>query len=75
MEAMTDAELIAFCGFKPTDNQVAVAKFITELSPERRALYDTMRQVEMWDVTNGLVPLPPGVITCGPKQCREGKRR
>lgn len=72
---MTDAELAVFCGFKPTDNQETVAKYIRELSPEKRAMMEKMRQIEMWDATDGLVPLPDGVIVCGPKQCREGKRR
>lgn len=59
---MTDQELAIFCGFKPTDNQEAVAKFIRELPTAKRALMETMRQVEMWDATDGLVPLPDGVI-------------
>lgn len=59
---MTDEELAAFCGFKPTDNQEAVAKYIRELSPAKRAMMETMRQVEMWDQTDGLVPLPDGVM-------------
>lgn len=72
---MTDAEIADFCGFKPTDDQAKVAAFIDGLTPARRRLFEQMRQVEMWDKTDGLVPLPPGVIICGPKQCREGKRR
>jgi hypothetical protein len=70
---MTDAELAEFCGFKPTDNQEAVAKFIAELSPAKRALFENMRQVELWDMTDGLVPLPEGVIACGPKQIKHHK--
>lgn len=71
---MTDSELATFCGFKPTDNQDAVAKYIRELSPAKRAMMETMLQIEMSDASGGLIPMPPGVILCGPKQCREGKR-
>lgn len=74
---MTDSELAAYCGFKPTDNQELVAKFIAELTATRRALYERMREVEieanLWAA--GLGPKPRGVILDGPKQCREGKRR
>jgi hypothetical protein len=72
---VTDEELIAFCGFKPTDDQKKVRAFIRDMPQARKDLYDKMHQVEMWDATDGLVPLPEGVIVCGPKQCREGKRR
>lgn len=72
---MTDSEFAKFCGFRPTDNQDAVAKYIRELTPEKRAMIDKMQQIEMWDATDGLVPLPADVIVCRPKQCREGKRR
>lgn len=72
---MTDEELTAFLGFKPTDDQEKVKAFIGNMSQARKDLYDKMHQVEMWDATDGLVPLPPSVIVCGPKQCREGKRR
>lgn len=72
---MTDQEIADFCGFKATDNQEAVAKYIRELTPEKRAVMESMRQVEMWDASDGVIPLPEGVIVCGPKQCREGKRR
>jgi hypothetical protein len=72
---MTDAEIMAFCGFKPTDSTEAVARYIKGLSPASRSLLDAMKQVEMWDATGGLVPLPEGVILCGPKQVRAGRRR
>lgn len=72
---MTDQEIIEFCGFRTTDSPSAVAKFLAELTPEKRAVMNKMRQIEMWDATDGLVPLPDGVIVCGPKQCREGRRR
>lgn len=74
---MSDAELAEYCGFKPTDNQEAVARFIADLSPDRRALYDRMREVEfeasLWAA--GLGPKPTGVIICGPREIREGGRR
>ena len=72
---MTDSELAAFCGFKPTDDQAKVAAWIAGLSPAKRAMMETMRQIEMSDASDGLIPMPEGVILCGPKQCREGKRR
>lgn len=72
---MNDAELAAFCGFKATDDQTKVAAIIAGMTSQTRTLYEKMRQIEMWDATDGLVPLPAGVIVCGPKQCREGKRR
>jgi hypothetical protein len=72
---MNDEELATFCGFKPTNNQAAVARYIAGLSPAKRAMMETMRQIEMSDASDGLIPMPPGVILCGPKQCREGKRK
>lgn len=67
---MTDEEVIAFCniGNEPPE---FVARFLAALTPERRALYDKMRQVEMWDASNGLIPLPEGVIIC--KEHRRAK--
>lgn len=72
---MTDQELATFCGFKPTDDQAKVAAYVTALPPAKRAMMETMLQIEMSDASNGLIPMPSGVIVCGPKQCREGKRR
>ncbi len=72
---MTDAELATFCGFKATDDQEKVAAYITALSPAKRAMMETMLQIEVSDASDGLIPMPDGVILCGPKQCREGKRR
>lgn len=72
---MTDQELASFCGFKPEDDQVKVAAYIANLTPEKRAMMETMLQIEMSDASDGLVPMPLSVILCGPKQCREGKRR
>lgn len=75
MMPMTDSELATFCGFKPTDDQGAVARYIAGLPPAKRAMMETMRQIEMSDASDGLISMPSGVILCGPKQCREGKRR
>ena len=72
---MNDTELATFLGFKETDDPSKVAKYIAGLTPAKREMMENMRQIEMWDATDGLVPLPAGVIVCGPKQCREGKRR
>lgn len=67
MDPMTDLELAAYCGFKATDNQVTVARFIAAMPAERRALYDRMRIVELeanlW--TAGLGPKPAGAILDG----------
>lgn len=72
---MNDQELAAFCGFKPTDDQAKVAAYIAALSPAKREMMEEMLQIEMSDASDGLIPMPPGVIVCSPKQCREGKRR
>lgn len=67
-EPMTDAQLATYLGFKPDDDQVAVARFIANLTPECRALYDRMATVEielnLW--TDGLGQKPEGVIVCKP---------
>lgn len=60
--SMTDQELAAFCGFKPTDDQAKVSAIIADMTSQTRALYEKMRQIEMWDATDGLVPLPDGVM-------------
>lgn len=72
---MTDQELATFCGFKASDDQAKVAAYIAALSPAKRAMMETMLQIEMSDASDGLIPMPSGVIVCGQKQCREGKRR
>jgi hypothetical protein len=59
---MTDQEILDFCGFKPTDPPEAVQKFINELTPAKREVMEKMRQIEMWDASDGLVPLPDGVL-------------
>ena len=65
---MTDDEILKFCGFKPDDNPKAVAKFLAELTPAKREMMETMKQIELWDMTDGLVPLPDGIIACSVKQ-------
>lgn len=61
---MSDIELAAFCGFTPEDDQEKALRYVRGLSPEKRELFERMKQVEMWDATDGLVPLPTGVIVC-----------
>lgn len=61
---MTDAEIVEFCGFRPTDPPEAVERFLRELTPAKREVMEKMRQVEMWDASDGLIPLPAGVIIC-----------
>lgn len=61
---MTDQELADFCGFKPLDDQAKVAAYIDGLSPAKRAMMETMRQIEVSDASDGLIPMPAGVITC-----------
>lgn len=72
---MTDSELAAYLGFKSTDDQVKVQKFIDELPPERHALYQRMHDLEgeiaLWQA--GLDPKPTDAILCGPKQIRHHK--
>lgn len=60
---MSDEEVIAFCniGNEPPE---FVAKYLASLTPEKRELLDKMRQIEMWDASDGLIPLPPDVIIC-----------
>lgn len=65
---MTDAELATFCGFKPTDDQAKVAAYIAGLSPAKRALMETMRQIELSDASDGLIPMPKGVMVDRPNR-------
>ena len=57
---MTDAELAQYLNLSPEE----AAVIIPQLSPERRALYDRMKQVEieatLW--VEGLGPKPKGVL-------------
>jgi hypothetical protein len=58
---MTDDELLIFVGVKGKEG---AAKFLASLTPEKRALYDRMKQVEieaaLW--VEGLGPKPEGVL-------------
>ena len=72
---MNDSEIAKFCGFGPNDDPAKVAAYIASLSRAKREMMEKMRQIEMSDASDGLIPMPEGVIVCGPKQCREGKRR
>ncbi len=60
---MTDAEIIEFCGLKaePAEFQ---ERFLRTLTPAKRELMDKMKQIEMWDASDGLIPLPSGVLLC-----------
>ena len=60
---MTDAEIIEFCGLKNEPEGVQ-AFFLRSLTPAKREVMEKMRQVEMWDASDGLIPLPDGVILC-----------
>lgn len=57
---MTDAELAEYLHLTPTEAGIVIPK----LTPERRALYDRMKQVEieaaLW--AEGLGPKPQGVL-------------
>jgi hypothetical protein len=64
---MTDVEILEFYGFKASDPPEAKRRFIEELTPAKRELFEKMLQVEMWDATDGLVPLPDGVLVCRQK--------
>lgn len=72
MDPMTDEELIAYCGFKPTDNQQVVARWVAQMAPGRRAMIDRMRRLEveanLW--TAGLGPRPTDAILCFEKKGR-----
>lgn len=68
---MTDTELAAFLGIA---GHSKAPKIIAELTPEKRALYDQMANLEteiaLWQ--DGLGPKPTGVIICG---CKHHRRR
>ena len=59
---MTDDELATFCGLAADDP--LRGKFITTLTPEKRALFERMANVEievdLWQA--GLGPKPVGVL-------------
>jgi hypothetical protein len=66
---MTDEELAAYLGIKGHPKAIAVVK---NLSPQRRALYERMSQVEIEIelFEAGLGPRPVGVILDYPKRQR-----
>lgn len=57
---MTDAELMEYLHLTPSDAAIVIPK----LTPQRRAVYDRMKQVEievaLW--AEGLGPKPQGVL-------------
>lgn len=57
---MTDDELVAYLGLTPEQAPIVIPK----ITPDRRALYDRMREVEieaeLW--VKGLGPKPTGVL-------------
>lgn len=67
---MTDDELAAYCGFKPTDPPEAIHRFLREMTPAKRETIEKMREVEMWDASDGALPLPAGVLIDTPKRMR-----
>ena len=67
---MTDSELIKFCGLADWTPELQ-AKFIATLAPERRELFEKMREVELWD--HGFGPKPEGVIVCHEHQPKKRK--
>lgn len=64
---MSDAELATFLGLDGMDG-FSVARVIRTITPAKRAVYEKMRDVELWD--KGLGPLPDGVMVD-----RDRKRR
>ena len=63
---MTDQELADFINV-----DVSLLPKVVK-TPEQRALYEKMRDVELW--ANGApIPKPEGVIVCGPREIREGR--
>jgi hypothetical protein len=59
---MTDDEVATFCGLAPDDP--LRGKFVATLTPEKRALFERMANVEielaLWQ--DGLGPKPQGVL-------------
>ncbi len=67
--AMTDDELADFLGIK---GKQGCAVILANITPEKRATYERMREVEtevhLWQ--RGVGPKPEGVIICGPREVR-----
>lgn len=59
---MTDAELLVYLGIQnePADVQ---ARIMATMTPQRRAITEKMRDIELWD--QGFGPKPSGVFICG----------
>jgi hypothetical protein len=70
---MNDTELAEYLGLTPAEALIVLPK----LTPERRALYDRMKQVEMeaalWQA--GLGPKPKGVLIDTERDMRRRNRR
>jgi hypothetical protein len=68
---MTDAELAAYLHLTPEEAAIIIPK----LTPQRRAVYDRMKQVEieaaLW--MDGLGPKPAGVLIDTEKNARRRK--
>ena len=66
---MTDDELAEFLGLK---GKVGCAELMAKITPEKRAVYERMHEVEteivLWQ--QGVGPKPKGVIICGPRQVK-----
>lgn len=71
---MTDAELEQFLGIA---GKKGCAEIMAAITPEQRATYEHMAEVEedirLWQL--GVKPLPPGVIVCHDHKPRRIKRR
>lgn len=63
---MDDEAIIVFCGVANEPAEFK-ARFLASMTPEKRAMLDKMQKIEMWDASDGLVPLPDGVIVCSTK--------
>jgi hypothetical protein len=62
---MTDESLAVYLCLSDKE----AAKFFPKLSPEKRAVYERMAEVEI-DLNMGVIP--DGVLVCRPKGCRHG---
>jgi len=75
MRLMTDDELMEFLGIKRLAPKAA--PIMATITPEKRALYDRMANLEtevaLWQ--EGLGPKPAGVIICGCGRCRPTRRK
>ncbi len=63
---MTDEELAGFLCLTPEEAKI----IIPTLTPEKRAVFDKMLDICMWDA--GMIPLPDGVLV---DTVRSTKRR